>query len=63
MEDDLIRLEEKLNRFVEVFQHLRAENLQLRQTLASKSSENKHLTEKLEDVTRRVESLLAELPE
>ena len=42
MESELNSLEEKIDQFVRLCQQLRAENMQLRQQLASAISENKH---------------------
>jgi hypothetical protein len=40
----------------------RSENIQLRQELAGATNENKHLSEKINAATIRLESLLDELP-
>lgn len=63
MEQDLKRFEDKLNHFVTLFQRLRAENNELRQSLAMKSDEVKRLGEKLAGARERIENLLARLPE
>lgn len=63
MEQDFRRFEDKLNHFVTLFQRLRAENNELRQSLAAKSDELKRLEEKLDLARSRVESLLARLPD
>lgn len=63
MEHDLQRFEDKLNHFVTLFQRLRAENNELRQTVASKSDEVKRLGEKLDLAKTRIEALIAQLPE
>ncbi len=63
MEAELKSLEQKLNRFVELCQRLRADNLQLRQQLASAMNDNKHLTEKIGTATNRLENLLNQIPE
>lgn len=63
MEADISRFEEKLNNFVTLFHRLRAENNELRQTVAMKSDEVKRLSEKLDQTKTRVEALIAQLPE
>jgi uncharacterized protein (TIGR02449 family) len=63
MEPEFRRFEDKLNHFVTLFARLKAENNELRQSLAAKSDELKRLEEKLEQTRIRVESLLARLPE
>lgn len=62
MESELKSLEEKINQFVRLCQHLRSENIQLRQQLASTVNENKHLTEKISAATGLLEALLAKIP-
>ena len=62
MEADISRFEEKLNNFVTLFHRLRAENNELRQTVAMKSDEIKRLSEKLDQTKTRVEALIAQLP-
>jgi cell division protein ZapB len=63
MESDIERFEEKLAHFVTLFQRLRAENNELRQSVASKSDEVKRLAEKLDQARTRIEALIAQLPE
>lgn len=63
MEQDLQRFEDKLSHFVTLFQRLRAENNDLRQTVATKSDEVKRLSEKLDQAKTRIEALIAQLPE
>ncbi len=63
MEADISRFEEKLNNFVTLFHRLRAENNELRQTVAMKSDEVKRLSEKLDQTKTRVEALIAQMPE
>lgn len=63
MESELNSLEEKINQFVRLCQQLRSENIRLRQQLASTASENKHLTEKINAATGRLEAILMQLPE
>ena len=56
-------LEQKLGQFVELCQRLRADNLQLRQQLASAMNDNKQLTEKISTASNRLETLLGQIPE
>ena len=63
MEPDLLRFEEKLNNFVTLFQRLRAENNELRQTVATRADEVKRMAEKLDQAKTRIEALLAQIPE
>lgn len=63
MEHDILRFEEKLSNFVTLFQRLRAENNELRQSVAAKSDEVKRLSEKLDQARTRIEALLAQIPE
>ncbi len=62
MEAELKSLEEKINQFVQLCHRQRSENIQLRQQLAGATSENKHLSEKINAATIRLESLLTQLP-
>ena len=63
MESELSALEEKIDQFVRLCQQLRSENIQLRQQLASATNENKHLAEKINTASSRLEALLTRLPE
>ena len=63
MDSELKGLEEKLNRFIDLCHQLRMENLELRQTVAVKTDENKRLGEKIDEARRQIESLLSMIPE
>ena len=63
MEPEIQRFEDKLNHFVTLFARLRAENNELRQTVASKADDVKRLGEKLDQARTRIEALIAQLPE
>lgn len=63
MESEIQHFEDKLANFVTLFQRLRAENNELRQTVASKADEVKRLAEKLDHAKTRLEALLAQIPE
>jgi cell division protein ZapB len=63
MDQELTALEGKLNQFVEFCQQLRADNVELRQQLASAVGESKRLEEKISAASDRLEGLLTHLPE
>jgi cell division protein ZapB len=62
MEAELKSLEGKLGQFVELCHQLRADNLQLRQELASAVSQSKRLEEKISSATTKLENLLSQIP-
>jgi cell division protein ZapB len=62
MDAELKALEHKIEQFVEVCQRLRADNLQLRQQLASAVNQSKRLEEKIGSAAHRLEALLTQLP-
>ena len=63
MDSALSELETKINQLVATTNQLRSENQLLRKQLASKSEENKRLTEKIETAKLRLNALLQQLPE
>ena len=63
METELKSLEEKIHQFVQVCQHLRADNQNLRQQLATSLNENKQLAVKIDSAKKRLEALLKHIPE
>jgi cell division protein ZapB len=63
MDSELSKLEEKLAQLVQRLNALRAENLDLRQTLAARTDENSRLAEKLAAAKTRIEALLKQIPE
>jgi cell division protein ZapB len=63
MEAELKALEEKIQQVVQVCQHLRVDNHNLRQQLATSINENKQLTGKIDSAKKRLEGLLKHLPE
>jgi cell division protein ZapB len=63
MDAELKSLEQKLNQFVELCQHLRSDNHQLRQQLASALHQNRQLEEKIGSAAHRLENLLSQIPE
>jgi len=63
MENELSALEGKLAQLIQVSGKLRAENNQLRQELAHALSSNRQNDDKIEVARKRLEKLLASLPE
>jgi cell division protein ZapB len=63
VEAELNSLEQKVAQFVGVCERLRAENIVLRQELASARNDAKRLNEKIEGARAKVEQLLTRLPE
>lgn len=62
MDAELKALEGKLVQFVELCHQLRADNVQLRQELASAVNQGKRLEEKISSATTRLETLLSQMP-
>lgn len=62
MDAEIKALEEKIAQFIQLNQRLRAENLSLRQELASAQGENKRLSEKIDLAKDRLEALLEKIP-
>ncbi|MBI5659910.1 MAG: hypothetical protein HZC43_10300 [Nitrosomonadales bacterium] len=63
MKIELDALENKLAQLVQMSQRLRAENHQLRQELATALSQSRQLNDKMESARKRLENILAQLPE
>jgi cell division protein ZapB len=63
MEDELDRLEDKINRVAQLCHQLRTENMELRDRLATVSEDNKRLSARVEEARRRLKALLAQIPE
>lgn len=63
MQTELDALENKLAQLVQLGQRLRAENHQLRQELAITLSHGRQCSDKMENARKRLEKLLAQLPE
>ena len=55
-------LEGKLTQFVELCQRLRADNVELRQQLATAVTRSKRLEEKIDAASTRLEGLLTQIP-
>ena len=62
VETELNSLETKVAQFVSLCERLRAENLDLRQQLATARGDAKKLHEKIDGAKERLEGLLARLP-
>jgi len=62
MQSELDALEQKLQQLVQLTQRLRAENLQLRQQIASALNEQRKRQDKIEQAAQRLERLLDQLP-
>ena len=63
MDPDIQRFEDKLKNFVTLFSRLRAENTELRQTIATKTDDVKRVNEKLDQARTRIEALIAQIPD
>jgi cell division protein ZapB len=63
MHSELDALDQKLAHLVQLTQRLRAENLQLRQEVAAAVSKQRKSQDKIDEAAKRLEKLLAQLPE
>ena len=63
MNSELDILDQKLAQLVQLTQHLRAENLQLRQEIAVAVSQQRKSQDKVNEAAQRLEKLLSQLPE
>ncbi len=63
MDADLSGLEQRLAQLIQRLEALRAENRELRQSLAARTDENARLAEKLSAAKSRIEALLKQIPE
>ncbi|MFA7400354.1 MAG: hypothetical protein WCZ98_07730 [Sideroxydans sp.] len=62
MQSELDALDNKLAQLVRLTQRLRAENLQLRQDVATALSGQRKSQDKIEQASQRLEKLLTQLP-
>jgi cell division protein ZapB len=63
MEDELQTLEDSLGRFIQLCQHLKAENRELRQELAQAHSNARQLKDSMLVASDRLQSIMQKLPE
>ena len=63
MHSELDALDQKLAQLVHLTQHLRAENMQLRQEIAAAVSQQRKSQDKANEAAERLEKLLSQLPE
>ncbi|HEX5538726.1 MAG TPA: hypothetical protein VFX01_02960 [Methylophilaceae bacterium] len=63
MEADLKILEEKLSQLIALCQALRADNLELRQSLAQAQDEARQLKDNMSLASQRLKALIGRLPE
>lgn len=63
MQAELKALEEKVTQIAQMCLHLRAENMQLRQQLATAQNNSKRLGDKIHGAQARLEALLGQIPE
>ncbi|MBU0593707.1 MAG: hypothetical protein KKH74_08235 [Gammaproteobacteria bacterium] len=63
MQAELKSLEEKVTQIARMCQQLRAENIQLRQQLASAQNQSKLLGDKIHGAQTRLEALMEQIPE
>lgn len=63
MDSELDALDQKLAQLVQLTQRLRAENMQLRQQVASALSQQRKSQDKVNEAAQRLEKLLSQLPE
>jgi len=62
MQSELDALEQKLTQLVQLAQRLRAENLQLRQHVATALNDQRKSQDKLAQAAQRIEKILEHLP-
>jgi len=62
MQSELDVLDQKLIQLVQLTQHLRAENMQLRQDVAMALSNQRKSQDKIDEAAQRLEKLLFQLP-
>lgn len=63
MQAELDTLETKLAQLLERYQATRGENLRLRQQVVSLENSNKHLNERLDETSSRLEALFNTIPD
>ncbi len=63
MEADLTALEEKIRQAAALATRLRAENIDLRQRIATLETDKRRLAEKVDAAALRLETLIKQIPE
>ncbi len=63
MDAEFASLEAKVAQFVSLCERLRAENLELRQQLASAKNDAKRLNERIDSARTKLEHLISRLPD
>ncbi len=63
MDAEFASLEAKVAQFVTLCERLRAENIELRQQLASAQNDARRLNERIDTAKLRLEQLIARLPD
>ncbi len=63
MENELRALEDRIGQLATLSRRLRAENIELRQSVLGLQGENRALREKVESAALRLQNLLERLPE
>ena len=63
MQNELDALENKLSQLVQLTHRLRAENLQLRQEVATAISGQRKTQDKIDQATLRLEKIISHLPD
>ncbi len=62
METAVTELDEKITQFIQLCQQLRAENIQMRQSILNLQAENKDLHKKIKTAKEQLQSLLEKIP-
>lgn len=62
MESEIQSLEERVRQAADLCKRLRAENVELRQRVASLENDNRRLQGKIEAAAERIEGLIREMP-
>ena len=63
MDSELQALEDRIRQAATLAMRLRAENVDLRQRIATLERDNKHLVDKVETAAVKLESMLKQIPE
>jgi cell division protein ZapB len=63
MDSELQALEDRIRQAADLAKRLRAENVDLRQKVASLEVDNKRLSERVESTAQKLEALIRQIPE